>query len=173
MDFLTEHPPETQGTVMVDDAPANIMPGINRALATTRCIVVQGVDLQGARQSLTARVCDAGPFLVMKLRAFARRQAPKDAFDILYALLHYDRGTNAALAGVSEEVRVGNSACLDAVACVGQHFADEQSSAPVRAATFVLGPSSPGESDDLRLLRRQIQQEVVNAGRLLRTAIRG
>lgn len=173
VDFLTEHPPETQGSVMVDDAPANIMPGIKRALATARRLVVQGVDLQGARQSLAARVCDAGPFLAMKPRAFARRQAPKDAFDIIYTLLHYDRGTEAALAGFGEEVRVGNPACLDAVACVAQHFGDEQASAPVRAASFVLGHPGSGESDDMRLLRRQIQQEVVNAGRLLRTAIRG
>lgn len=68
-------------------------------------MVVHGVDLHGARQNLTSRVCDAGPFLALKLRAFARRQAPKDAFDILYTLLHYDRGTNAALAGFGEEVQ--------------------------------------------------------------------
>jgi hypothetical protein len=171
VDFLTERPPATQGSAVVDDVPANILPGINRALATARRIEVDGVDLQGAQQQLTVRVCEAGPFLAMKLRAFARRQAPKDAFDILYTLLHYDRGTNAALAGVGEEVRVGNPACPDAVACLGQHFRDEQASAPVRAANFVLGPSVPGESEDTRFRRRQIQQDMVDAGRLLQKAI--
>ncbi len=171
VDFLTERPPATQGSAMVDDVPANILPGINRALATARRVVVEGVDLAGAQQKLTVRVCEAGPFLAMKLRAFARRQAPKDAFDILYTLLHYDRGTNAALAGFGEEVGVGNPACPDAVACLGQHFRDEQASAPVRAANFVLGQSVPGESEDTRFRRRQIQQDMVDAGRLLQKAI--
>jgi len=67
---------------------ANILPGINRALASARSLTVRGLDLEGARQELTIRGCEVGPFLAMKLRAFARRQAPKDAFDILYTLLH-------------------------------------------------------------------------------------
>jgi hypothetical protein len=171
VDFLTEQPPATKGTALVDDVPANILPGINRALASARNVVVKGVDLQGAHQELTVRVCEVGPFLAMKLRAFAWRQAPKDAFDILYTLLHYDRSTNAAVTAFGEEVRAGNPACTDAVACLNQHFRDEQSSAPVRAATFVLGQLVAGESADIRMQRMQIQQDMVDAGRLLRAAI--
>ena len=171
VDFLTESPPATQGTVQVSDVPANILPGINRALATARQMVVEGADLQGARQRLTVRVCEAGPFLALKLRAFAWRQAPKDAFDILYTLRHYDRRTAAAVAAFGEEVRVGNPACVDAIACLGQHFRDEQSSAPVRAANFVLGQPVPGEAEDLRFQRRKIQQDMVDAGRLLQNAV--
>ena len=88
VDFLTESPPATQGTAVVDDVAANILPGINRALASARSLTVRGLELEGARQELTIRGCEVGPFLAMKLRAFARRQAPKDAFDILYTLLH-------------------------------------------------------------------------------------
>lgn len=171
VDFLAENPPATKGAVTVDDVPASVMPGINRALATAREIQVNGVDLQGAQQTLTIRVCEAGPFLAMKLRAFAWRQAPKDAFDILYLLLHYDRGTEAAVTAFGEEVRVGNPASADAVACLHQHFRDEQSSAPIRAASFVLGQSAPGETPDIRFSRLQIQQEMVDAGRLLRAAL--
>jgi hypothetical protein len=170
VDFLTEHPLATKGTALVDDVPANILPGINRALALARNVVVMGVDLQGARQELTVRVCEVGPFLAMKLRAFAWRQAPKDAFDILYTLLHYDCGTNAAVAAFREEVSAGNPACPDATACLSQCFGDEQASAPVRAATFVLGQSIAGESADIRMQRLQIQQDMVDAGRLLRAA---
>jgi hypothetical protein len=172
VDFLTERPPATQGAAMVDDAPANILPGINRALASARQIKVTGMDLYGVTQeNLPIRVCEAGPFLAMKLRAFARRQAPKDAFDIIYTLLHYDRGTHAAVTAFGEEVRAGNPACADAVACLNQHFRDEQSSAPVRAASFVLGQTAPGESEDIRFERLQIQQDMVDAGALLRKAI--
>lgn len=171
VDFLTESSPATHGTVTVDGIPANILPDINRALGSARSLAVKGVDLQGAQQELTIRVCEAGPFLAMKLRALARRQAPKDAFDILYTLLHYDRGTEAAVAAFGEEVSAGNPACADAVACLNQHFRDEQSSAPIRAASFVLGQPAPGEPGDLLFQRRQIQQDMVDAGRLLRTAI--
>jgi len=158
-------------TAMVDDVPANILPGINRALASARNVLVKGMDLQGARQELTVHVCEVGPFLAMKLRAFARRQAPKNAFDILYTLLHYDRGTNAAVAALGEEVRAGNPAGPDATACLNQHFRDEQSSARFRAATFVLVQLMAGESADIRIQRLQIQQDMVDAGRLLQKAI--
>lgn len=171
VDFLTEHPPATRGTVVVDDVPANILPGINRALASARSVEVEGVDLQGARQQMTIRVCEIGPFLALKLRAFAGRQAPKDAFDILYALRHYDRGTNAAVAAFGDEVKEGNAACPDAVACLHQHFRDEQSSAPVRAAHFVMGDATQNESEDARFKRRNIQQEMVDVGRLLRKVL--
>ena len=84
-------------------------------------------------------------------------------------MLHYDRGTQAAVAAFGEEVRAGNPACPDATVCLNQHFRDEQSSAPVRAATFVLGQLAAGESADLRIQRLQIQQDMVDAGRLLRS----
>jgi hypothetical protein len=87
VDFLVEHPPRTSGSAQVQDITADIMPGVNRALATAREVTVAGVDLHGAEQRLIARVCEVGPFLALKLRAFASRQQPKDAFDILYAIL--------------------------------------------------------------------------------------
>lgn len=171
VDFLTESHPATQGTVVVDDVPANILPGINRALILARNVEVKGEDLNGADQRLTARVCEVGPFLVMKLRAFARRQAPKDAFDILYTLSHYDKGTEIAVKMFVEEFHAGNPACLDAAACLQDHFRDERSSAPVRGANFLLGQSAPNEIADITFRRQQIQQDMVNAGSLLRQAI--
>ncbi len=50
----------------------------------------------------------------------ARRQQPKDAFDIVYTLLFYDKGTNAAVAAFAEEVRLNNPACPDAIQCLEQ-----------------------------------------------------
>lgn len=170
LDFLVERPPGTSGTVVVDDIPANIFPGIDRALATARTEVINGNDLFGAKQSLSIRICEVGPFLVMKLRAFASRQAPKDAFDLLYTLLHYDGGTDAAVAAFHAEGVAGNPAFQDAAACLRQHFGNEEATAPVRAAYFVFGPMTTGESYDTSLRRRQIQQDVVTMGSLLSRA---
>src|SRR5439155_3542750 len=111
VDFLTDCPPNTRGTVLVDDIVANILPDIARALKTARKATVTGKDLTGKPQSTTVRVCEVGPFLALKLRAFVWREEGKDAFDILYTLLHYDQGTAAAIAAFGEEVRANSAAC--------------------------------------------------------------
>ena len=171
VDFLTDAPPHTQGSATVDDIVASVLPGINRALATARNVKVTGVDLAGCRQTASLRVCEAGPFLALKLRAFLHREQPKDAFDILYTLLHYDRGSSAAAAAFAEETRARNAACPDALLCLQRHFDAETSLGPSKAAQFFPGPATPGEPEDIRFQRLQIQQEMVNATRLLKAAL--
>lgn len=163
VDFLVEYEPFTTGTAQVEDITANIMPGINRALVTARRITVSGMDLHGAEQHLTARVCEAGPFLALKLRAFGDRQQPKDAFDVLYTLLHYDGGTAAAIAAFATEVRLNNPACPDALRTLRELFASESSPGPVKASHFVLGNVAPGESADTRFIRSTIRQDMMDA----------
>lgn len=171
VDFLVERHPFTTGTAQVEDITACILPGVDRALATARHIIVTGVDLHGAEQTLTARVCEVGPFIALKLRAFCDRQEPKDAFDVLYTILHYDRGTSAAIAAFAEEVRLGNPACADAMRTLREHFTTETSPGPVKASHFVLGSAAPGESADTRFMRTTLQQDMVDvAARLLQAA---
>ena len=43
----------------------SIMPGVAWALTTVRTIEVAGVDLHGADQKLSARVCEVGAFLAL------------------------------------------------------------------------------------------------------------
>ncbi len=171
VDFLTEKAPAATGSVGVDDITASVMPGVNRALATARVTPIEGVDLHGAHQRLFARVCEVVPFLALKLRAFLYRQQPKDAFDILYTLRHYDGGTGAAVAAFAAEVRAGNTACPDAVRCLETHFADATAPAPTKAAYFVFGERSPGESADQAFRRAQIAQEMVLAAKALLNAL--
>jgi hypothetical protein len=172
VDFLTESPPLTKGTVIVDTIPASILPGIDRALATARKIKIKGVDLLDVEQNCTVRVCEVGPFLALKLRAFYSRQQPKDAFDILYTLRHYDQGNQAAAKAFAEEVHLANPACKDALASLERDFTSENASAPVRAAHFILGQAATGESEDIRFRRKQIQQDVVEAARLLKASLK-
>ena len=155
----------------MDDIHANVLPGINRALQTARTMVISGTDLTGAHQELPVRVCEVGPFLVMKLRAFGRRQTTKDAFDILYTLLHYDRGTEAALLSFAEEARAANPAFPEALECLQKNFTNEQSPGPTKAAHFALGPATAAEGEDFRFQRRRIQQDMVDAARLLKAAL--
>lgn len=171
LDFLVEHAPHTSGSVRVDEITASIMPGVDRALATARSIAVRGVDLHGARQNFVARVCEVGPFLALKLRAFGDRQQPKDAFDILYTILHYDCGPDAAIAAFAEEVGLGNPACADALRTLHEHFGTETAPGPVRASHFVLGNATSDESEDTRFQRVALRQDMVDvAARLLQAA---
>jgi len=171
VDFLTDAPPHTQGSATVDDIVASVVPGINRALATARTVRVTGADLAGDHQTATLRVCEVGPFLALKLRAFLHREQPKDAFDILYTLLHYARCPAAAFSAFAEEIRAENSACPDALLCLQRHFDSEASLGPSKAAQFFPGPVTPSESADIRFQRLQIQQEMVNAARLLKAGL--
>jgi len=171
VDFLVDQPPRTTGTANVEEITANIMPGVNRALATARIVEVRGVDLHGAEQRFHARVCEVGPFLALKLRAFCHRQQPKDAFDILYTLQHYDGGTDAAIAAFAQEVRNGNTACPDALRTLKEHFQNENAPGPVKASTFVLGQVIPGESEDTRFSRITLKQDMVDAAMKLLKAV--
>lgn len=147
------------------------MPGINRALACNRRIRLSGVNLHLKEVAYDIPVCEIGPFIMLKLRAFERRKEPKDAFDILYTLRHYDGGTLAAVAAFAAEVRADNTACADALLCLERHFADAASPAPAKAAYFVYGERTPDESSDQAFRRAQIANEMVMAGKMLRDAV--
>lgn len=99
----------------------------------------------------------------LKLRAFCHHQQPKDAFDILYTLRHYDGGSAAAITAFAEEVRAGNPACTDALRTLKEHFQMETSPGPVKASHFVLGQAQPSESEDTRFLRTTLRQDMVDA----------
>jgi len=168
VDFLVEHGGGDHGMVAVDDITATVMPGVNRALETARILQIKGEDLQGAEQHVTARVCDAGPFIALKLRAFLDRQQGKDVFDLLYTVINYDQGIQAALDGFPEEVRSGNRACADAIKCLKTLFADENAPGPVRASHFLLGPPGTNTGADEDFRRIQIRQQMVDVAAALR-----
>ena len=147
---------------MVDDVQASVMPGVGRALQTARIVQLSGKDLFDADQKFTARVCEVGPYLALKLRAFKFRQQPKDAFDILYTVKHYDNGPKAAIEAFAQEAESENPACPDAVESLRQDFLSENASAPVRAAHFVLGEVSRTENKEIKLRRTLIKQDMVD-----------
>jgi hypothetical protein len=171
IDFLVEDGTTPKGTRMVDDVPASVMPGVVRALDTARRVTIEGQDLLGSQQKVIARVCEVGPFLVLKLRAFLHRQQGKDVFDLLYTLLHYDGGTEAAVAAFAAESAAGNPAVPDARLALETLFTDENAPGPVKAAHFVYGSVVPDESTDTRLHRLQLRQDALSIGLLLQKAL--
>ena len=122
IDFLTEHPTATTGTAIVDGVPAGVFPGVARALETRRRVVVEGEDLFGAPQKVTVPVAGIGALLVLKLNAFAGRQQPKDAYDILLGVSRFIEGPEAAIASFQAEATTGNRGYARAVATLQSHF---------------------------------------------------
>ena len=168
VDFLTESDQPDQTSAMVDDIPVSSFPGINRALAVHRIVDVSGTDVFGGKQSCALKVCEAGPFLVLKLNAFAHRQQPKDAFDVYQAVLHYDGGAAAAAEGFRAEAEA-NSGFKAAAETLATHFAAIDGAGPTRCAEFMIGGlqgQMPREEFDFR--RRQIQNETVTIADLIR-----
>lgn len=72
IDFLTEHPTATSGTVSVDGVPAGVFPGGDRALATRQNVTLTGTDLFGVAQKFDVLISGIGPLLVLKLNASNR-----------------------------------------------------------------------------------------------------
>jgi hypothetical protein len=64
----------------------------------------------------------------------------------------------------------GNPAFSDALKCLEIHFENESS--PVKAAQFLFGEQTATGSEDRRIQRLQIQQQMVDAGRLMLSALK-
>lgn len=167
IDFLVEHGNTATGTRMVDDVPASVMPGVVRALTSARTVPLEGKDFFRAHQKIRARVCEVGPFLVLKLRAFLHRQQPKDAFDILYTIKHYDQGPDVAIAAFKAETKQQNPATPDALRALKTLFSNEDSPGPMKASHFVLGPKTLRESNQTIERRLLIRQDMVDIAQAL------
>lgn len=168
IDFLTEADKPNQTAAMVDDIPVSSFPGVNRALALYRTVTVNGTDVFSGQQTCAVKVCEVGPFLVLKLNAFAHRQQPKDTFDVYKSVLHYDRGAEAAAQGFRTEAgrNPGFRLANDTLAT---HFAAVDGAGPTRCAEFMIGGlrgQMPARDFDFR--RNQIREDLVGVGNLLR-----
>ncbi len=174
IDFLTEDPDRAQfGSVSFDLIQVTQLPGINRALASPRIITISGVDLRGEPRSVQVRVCDVGPFLVLKLRAFAERRENKDAFDVYHTLRNFVDGTASAVAGFAAERELGNPAFEAAWHCLREHFTTERSPGPVATAEFVIGERIGTEPVETAQRRLMVQQEAVDGAGILLGALPG
>lgn len=161
LDFLTEDPPSTTGIRMVDDVLASVIPGINRALACRRVIIVEGRDLYGGKQKCKVAVADIGPLLVLKLNAFGGptgRRLPKDAYDVLLAVTGFVDGPQAAIAGFRAEAQAANSGYGYALETLRRDFFAYDRDGPIRAAEF-----RAGSAED----RARVRQNVVTVGQFL------
>lgn len=139
IDFLTEHAGSST-SVSLAGIRANNLLGINRAIQTARIIDFEVTELSGEKLSLPLRVCEAGAYLMLKLRAFYHRLEPKDAYDLYYVIKHYDGKHRDGLNFIQQfklEKESGNTAASDAINCLKTHFMNENGQGPEQAVSFV------------------------------------
>jgi len=123
---------------------ALLVDGINLALVSHTKICLEEETLVGELASRVIRVCDAGPFVVLKANAFRSRGDEKDAFDIFYTLRNYGSGPEE----VADQLRPHRERpeVVRALAILREDFATTRHLGPMRVAAF-LG-ENPG--DDIR-----------------------
>ncbi len=165
IDFLTEHPTATTGTASVEGVTAGVFPGVTRALETRRKVTVKGRDLFGVTQKALVPVAGIGALLVLKLNAFAGRQQPKDAYDILLGVSRYADGPEAAIAAFHAEATASNRGYARAAETLRKHFSDSDQSGPLRCAAFALDGQTG--LDDRPTRQRQIFEQMVTIGQVL------
>lgn len=188
LDFLTDKPrPEADDSVTVDDIPVSAQPGVQRALEVCREVRIGGHDLHGAEVEEAVRVCEAGPYICLKLLAYHNRAKGKDVFDMVRCVRDYDRGSSEAVRLFSLEAGV-NPAHAAAMCVLKERFTSDRAKGPVQYAEFCLGErmagpgpgpteptnvggmmqtSSTGPAYDEAFLRKQRANEAVDVANLL------
>jgi hypothetical protein len=168
LDFLTEADHVSPGALTeVEDIRANAFFGVERAVQVVREVNIEGTDLLGAQVRETIRICEAGPFLCLKLASYGQRAAPKDLFDIIQVVQSYDHGPAAAARSFWAEANL-NPVHPRALQVLRERFTEIAGKAAVHYAEFCVGAQSGTiPPEDFQILRQQHFNTVVTAGLLL------
>jgi hypothetical protein len=167
LDFLTEAGTNAGGVIEVEDIRANTFIGVERAVQVVREVTIRGTDLLGATVTERIRICEAGPFLCLKLAAYGQRVASKDLFDIVQVVQSYDQGSANAAKLFRAEKDI-NPAYAAALRVLNDRFSEVTGKAAVHYADFCVGAQSGTiPADDYRLMRQQYANTAVTAGILL------
>jgi len=166
LDFITDKPsPGSPDSVMVDDIPVSAVFGVQRALDVFREVEIKGRDLYGAEVAERVNVCEIGPYVCLKLQAYANRAQGKDVFDVVTAVRNYDKGA-AEAARLFRGEREENLAFGKALEILGERFKDERSKGPVQYADFCIG-GLDAVNPDVEFRRKQLINEALHVADLL------
>jgi len=166
LDFLTDKPAVgAPDSVMVDDMPVAAVFGVARALEACRLVRVKGKDLYGADVIEEIKVCEAGPYVCLKLSAYHARAQSKDVFDVVRCVRDYDGGP-AEAARLFRAEEGNNLAYPVARHILKERFWRESAKGPAQYVDFCLGGAAQ-PSADARFRQHQLRNEAVDVARLL------
>lgn len=103
----------------------------------------------GGHSRVVVRIAGLLPYVVLKIFAFQDRHQNKDAYDLVFTLLHYADDTREAGAVAAMSAVAGADDVRAALALLGERFRDAAQDGPHAYANF-LAPDHPEENARLR-----------------------
>ena len=141
IDFLIP-PPDAEarpGTTknLEEDFAAIIMPGLELVHEHHFTFPLTGTTPKGDEVTRSIRVCNLGPFIVLKALAMKGRNKPKDAYDLFYVLQNHPAGITAAAEALVP--LLDNEQCEEAIDVLTSDFQTIDHAGPRRVARFLYG----------------------------------
>jgi len=107
----------------------------------------------GGRSKVAVRVANVLPYTVLKILAFQDRHENKDAYDLVFCLLHFGDGPEAAGGEAARSTVAHDPRVTDALALLAERFHDVEQDGPTAYAAFLAEPGD--DDDDAARLRRE------------------
>ncbi len=115
--------------------------------------VLEGDRLDGGGASkVVVRVANLLPFTLLKVLAFQDRHENKDSYDLVFCLLHFGDGPDAAGREAARSAIARDARVTDALELLGERFRDVDQDGPTAYGTFL---AAPGDSEEAARLRRE------------------
>lgn len=137
----------------IQDIKARKARGADLAFQHSKTLTVSGTLPEGGTNSLTVRVAEIVPFLVMKGMALYDRLKQKDAYDIHFCLQQYPGGTLELVKAF--QPWIANGLVVEGLGKIRAKFASMDSIGPVWSAQFV-----EAEGEEFEIVRRDAFERV-------------
>lgn len=111
---------------------------------------IEGERLDGGRSRVSVRIANIVPYLVLKTFAFQDRHANKDAYDLVFTLLHSPGGPRSAGLAAATSPVIGHEQVRDAFNLLMERFSDAGQDGPHAYAAFLADPEDKDEHARLR-----------------------
>lgn len=161
VEFLGEDPDAEPGKMFRPksntgkDFQALNIPGVRLLPYDHRTVTIEANRLDdGARTRVTFRMANLLPFVTLKILAYLKRQKRKDVYDLLYVLMGFPGGPEAAGAALAASPVADDPLCIEALGLMAARFASPDNDAPVDYATFLT------VSDDVEVRARYRNEAV-------------
>ena len=106
----------------------------------------------GGRSQVRVRVANVLPYTVLKIFAFQDRHENKDAYDLIFCLLHFGAGPGEAAKHAIRSPIMGAPQVTEALALLRERFADMAQDGPIAYASFL---AEAGDAEGAARLRRE------------------
>jgi len=104
----------------------------------------------GGRSKVTVRIANLLPYTALKIFAFQDRHENKDAYDLVFTLLHAEDGPGAAGEAARSSPVAAKEQVVEALALLDERFRDVEQDGPSAYGLFLAAPDDDGERARLR-----------------------